>query len=95
MIEITHTADEGTVARGVPRNGGPAAVLSAVGWCWSDHLDAWHLAESCFQAVSILHVDEAAEALQTAGFEVLVRVNDEHRHNMSAEKAEELLGELQ
>lgn len=79
MIEITHTADEGAVAHGVPRNGRPAEVLSAIGWCWSDLLDAWHLAESRFQAVSILSADEAAQALEAEGFEVCLRIDDEQR----------------
>lgn len=84
MIEITHTADEGTVARGVPRSGEPAQALSAIGWRWSHHLNAWELTKSRLQSVSILHVDEAAEALRSAGFEVSLRIDDEqpHRQNL-------------
>lgn len=77
MIEITHTADEGTVAWGVLKDDQLAAVLQAADWCWSHRLAAWYLPGSRYQAVSILHVDEAAAALQAAGFEVSLRIDDE------------------
>ncbi|TDX04012.1 hypothetical protein [Kribbella sp. VKM Ac-2566] len=77
MIEIAHTFDEGTVARGVPKDDEFAAFLRGAGWCWSHHLAAWHLPGSRYQAVSILHVDEAAVALKAAGFDVSLRVDDE------------------
>ena len=51
--------------------------LQAADWRWSHHLAAWHLPGSRHQAVSILHVDEAAAALQAAGFEVSLRIDDE------------------
>jgi hypothetical protein len=85
MIEITHTSDEGTVAWGVPKDDELAAVLQAADSCWSHHLAAWHLPGSRYQAVSILHVDEAAAAFQAAGLEVSLRIEDEQtqrRHSL-------------
>ncbi|WP_410790553.1 hypothetical protein [Kribbella sp. C-35] len=86
MIEITHTSDEGTVVWGVPKDDELAAVLQAADWCWSHHLAAWHLPGSRYQAVSILHVDEAAAALQAAGFEVVLRIDDAQTQRQSALK---------
>lgn len=77
MVEITHTSDEGTVAWGVPKDDPLAAALQAADWRWSYHLAAWHLPGSRYQAVSILHVDEAAAALKAAGFDVSLRVDNE------------------
>ncbi|MEV6273380.1 hypothetical protein AB0L64_39860 [Kribbella sp. NPDC051936] len=84
MIEITHTPDQGTVARGVPRVGAPAEILRAADWAWSSHLEAWHVAGSRHQAMSIWHVDEVAEALRQAGFDVSVRADDERTQRRHA-----------
>ncbi|WP_344215578.1 hypothetical protein [Kribbella sancticallisti] len=77
MIEITHTPDEGTVAWGAPMDGGPAKVLQAANWCWSRHLDAWHVPGSRYQAVKTSLVDGTIAALRQAGFEVSVQIDDE------------------
>jgi len=84
MIEIAHSSDQGTAVWGVPREGRAAEILQAAGWCWSRRLDAFHLSGSRYQAVSILHVDEAAAALRAEGFDVSLRIEDERAHRRYA-----------
>lgn len=77
MIEITHSADEGTVARGVAKHDPPTDVLKAAGWRWSGRLYAWHLPESQGEAVDLRRIEATVAELRQAGLEVSVQIDDE------------------
>ncbi|MFD7159393.1 hypothetical protein ACFV9C_32675 [Kribbella sp. NPDC059898] len=71
MIEITHTADNGTVARGVAQNDASAAIFGA-SWHWSPDLEAWRLPGE----MNVSLAGATATELRRAGFDVEVQLDD-------------------
>lgn len=87
MITILHTHAEGTVATGTSKGDGAGGILKANGF--SFRYGAWRVLGSR-DRMSSWRIDAAAKALQAAGFEVTVEIDDIPRPTaeVEAERAE-------
>lgn len=68
-VTITHTAEEGTIARGDTREA--KEVLKRLGFRWSSHCQFWFRIKSRGQAKSTLNPHYAKQQLELAGFDCL------------------------
>lgn len=85
MIEISHTAADGTLVDGTSRGDGSNVVLKAQGFRWFRTLGMWGLPSSRDRQSNRYKIDRAADALRSAGFEVSVSVDDSHRPTAEVE----------
>lgn len=79
QITFTHTRADGTLVEGTRKGDGAGAILRRCGFRPSRHLpgDAyWYLPHSRDKRAKRWEIDQAAEALRTAGFVVAVKIED-------------------
>ena len=84
-IEITHTADEGTLVHGTTRGDGTNTILKAAGFRWFRTLGLWGIAGSRDRQPNRYKIERAAESLHAAGHTVSVDIDDNHRPTAEAE----------
>jgi hypothetical protein len=92
-IAIIHTRAEGTIVSGTARGDGSAAILKAAGFRWAPSLRAWIVAQSRDRAAKTWKIDQAAEGLRVAGFEVEVQIDETPRPFGEAEAEREARAE--
>lgn len=76
MIEITHSREDGTLVDGTSRGDGASEVLKARRFRWSRNLGMWYWPRSRGRLADRYRIDEAADALRGAGFEVEVKIDN-------------------
>lgn len=79
MLEISHSRQDGTLIEGTARGDGSGEVLKALRWRWSRNLGMWFVPRSRDRVVDRHRVEQTAQALRSAGFEVSVSVDDTPR----------------
>lgn len=84
-IQITHTANEGTLVHGTARGDGTNTILKATGFRWFRTLGLWGIAGSRDRQPNRYKIERAADALRAAGHTVTVDVDDTHRPTAEAE----------
>jgi hypothetical protein len=86
-VTITHTRAEGTIVHGTARGDGSAPILKAAGFRWAPTIKAWIIAQSRDRAAKTWRINQAAEDLRAAGFEIEVSIDDTPRSFAEAEAA--------
>jgi hypothetical protein len=89
VVTITHTRAEGTVVHGTAKGDGTAEILKAAGFRWAPSLRAWIIQQSRDRAAKTWKIDQAAEGLRAAGFEVEVSIDETPRAFVEAEAERE------
>lgn len=92
MITLTHTHAEGTLAVGTSKENGSAQVLKASGWQWSRSLGMWFVRRSRDKDANMEKIQATRAALEAAGLEVSVEIDDTPRpvEQVEADRAERL-----
>lgn len=90
MIEITHTAAEGTLITGTHRGDGTAAILKTAGCRWSGKLGCWYVPRSRDQKPDTRRLTSLAATLTEAGHAATATVDDTTRplHEIEADRAD-------
>ena len=87
-LTITHSHADGTLIEGTARGDGSADILKSVidpwagragAWKWSRNLGSWYVARSRDTRAKMPLIEATKSALETAGFEVTVEVDDTYR----------------
>lgn len=78
-LTITHTHTEGTLIDGTSRGDGSSPALKANRWRWSRNLGSWYIPGSRDHHARDWQIRSTVEALQDAGFEVEVEVDNTPR----------------
>lgn len=86
LIGITHTAVDGTLAAGTSRGDRAGQVLKVNGFRWSGTIGSWYIRGSRDRAPQRWVIDQAAEALRDAGYEVTVDVDETPRATADVER---------
>lgn len=86
MLDITHTAAEGTIVLGTERGDGAADALKALGWRWGRSIEAWYVPRSRDRLANRDVIDRTRTALEAAGFEVTVSIEDRYRDPADVER---------
>ncbi|MBB3752582.1 hypothetical protein FHT44_005094 [Mycolicibacterium sp. BK634] len=84
-VEITHTAEDGTLVDGTSRGDGSNVILKAHGFRWFRTLGMWGIPNSRDRQPNMYKINRAAEALRADGFNVVVSVDASHRDVAEAE----------
>lgn len=79
MLNITHTATEGTLIDGTSRGDGTADVLKAGGWRWSRTLGSWYVPQSRDRDAKTRIIHSTADRLRAAGYDVEVDIDNTSR----------------
>ena len=85
LITLTHTHAEGTLVDGTARGDGSPPVLKPYRFRWSRTLGSWYLPHSRDRMAQRHTIDTARAALEAAGFEVTVDIDDTHRPTAEVE----------
>lgn len=90
MIEIVHTAADGSLLLGTFRSDGSNEILKPLGWRWSRNLDAWYLPKSRDQVPATPLLEETADRLRAAGHAVELAVDPTRRapHEIETDRKE-------
>jgi hypothetical protein len=75
MIEIAHSAGEGSLARGTARGDGSAPILKANGWRWSGSIGAWYQPQSRDREPRIQALENTRNQLIAAGLETQLEID--------------------
>lgn len=87
-LTITHTHADGTLLDGTSRGDGSNVVLKEVrGWRWSRNLGSWYVPRSRDVRANTPLINRTKEALEAAGFDVDVSIDDEFRSTAVVEDA--------
>ncbi|MBE5477988.1 hypothetical protein E3G68_005342 [Mycobacteroides abscessus] len=93
-LTITHSHAEGTLIAGTARGDGSADILKSVvdpwtgragAWRWSRNLGSWYVARSRDTRAKTPLIEATKSALETAGFDVTVVVDDGYRATADVE----------
>lgn len=84
-IEITHTPAEGTLVAGTARGDGASTILYERGFRWGRSIGCWYRPSSRDRAPDFWRINQTADALRAAGFEVSVSVDAGPRDQDQAE----------
>ncbi|PPF32611.1 DUF3560 domain-containing protein [Pseudoclavibacter sp. AY1H1] len=79
MITITHTHEAGTTAAGTNRGDGTADIFKREGWRWGRSISCWYLPHSRDKVANRYRIKDAARALEAAGRQVTLTVDDTAR----------------
>lgn len=79
MLSITHSHEAGTLIDGTSKGDGTAAVLKENGWRWGRSIAAWYVPHTRDHLPKMHVINRTADALKTAGFEVLTCITLDHR----------------
>lgn len=74
-LTIDHRDAEGTLLHGTSRGDDAAAIVKGLGWRWGRNIGAWYLPRSRDHAPQRAIIDQTAQRLREAGFEVSVAVD--------------------
>ncbi|WP_264003372.1 DUF3560 domain-containing protein [Mycolicibacterium sphagni] len=85
MIEISHTAADGTLVDGTSRGDGTNTILKSHGFRWFRTIGMWGISGSRDKQPNTYKINRCAEALRAAGHEVTVTVDTGHRDVAEAE----------
>lgn len=85
MLTINHTEAEGTLIEGTSKNDGSADVLKTHRWRWSRNLGAWYIPRSRDVAPKLATINNTADALRAAGFDVDVSIESGVRDQAAVE----------
>ncbi len=72
---ITHSEAEGTLLLGTTRGDGTAELVKSLGWRWGRSIGVWFVPRSREAVPKRVLIEETADALREAGFDVDVRVD--------------------
>lgn len=86
MIELTHSAAEGSLAHGTARGDGSAPILKAHGWRWSGTLGAWYQPQSRDREPRTVVLERTREQLTEAGLETTLEVDYTTRSTEDVER---------
>jgi hypothetical protein len=86
-IEITHTHADGTLVDGTEKGDGAGDILKRHGFRWFPSIKQFGIRNSRDQAARRVAINQAAEALRTAGHTVTVSIDDTPRDNATARAA--------
>lgn len=75
-ITITHTNEDGTLVTGTQRGDGSRDALRLGRLRWSRRLDAWFIPQSRGSAPRHDRINQLADSLRAAGFDVTVQVEE-------------------
>lgn len=94
MIEIIHTHEDGTLAHGTSKGDGAGPILTTYGFRWMPSIDVYGIRGSRDRAARRVAIQQAADALRAAGFEVAVTIDDTPRayEQVKADRHERLEG---
>lgn len=92
MITIKHTHEDGTLVYGTSKSDGTAAILKANRFRWFPSIKLWGVAQSRDHLAKRWQIDAARKALEAAGFEVAVEIDDAPRDvtEVKADRADRL-----
>ena len=92
MITISHTHEDGTLVLGTDKGDGTAAILKANRFRWFPSIKLWGVPQSRDHLAKRWQIDAAHKALEAAGFEVTVEIDDTPRDvtEVKADRAERL-----
>lgn len=92
MITITHTHADGTLVDGTDRGDGSAQILKGCRFRWFPSIKMWGIAQSRDHLAKRVQINQAAEQLRAAGFEVTVEIDDTPREvaQVKADRADRL-----
>jgi hypothetical protein len=85
IIEICHSAAEGTLVHGTARGDGTNTILKAAGFRWFRTLGVWGIAGSLDRQPNRHKIEHAAAQLRAAGHDVSIDIDDTHRPAAEAE----------
>lgn len=94
-ITISHSHADGTLLTGTARGDGSAEAIKSVRnrltartlWRWSGNLGAWYIQRSRDKAADRQNIEATKQALQDAGFDVEVDIDDTRRSAAEVEDA--------
>lgn len=89
MIEITHSAAEGSLARGTAKGDGSAPILKANGWRWSGSIAAWYQPQSRDREPRIQVLEHTRDQLAGAGLEAQLEIDFARRSTDDVERDRE------
>lgn len=87
MLTITHTHEAGTLIEGTSRGDGTAEVLKANGWRWGRSIGAWYVPMSRDHSAKEWKINATRDALEAAGFAVVLDVDNTARPTAEVEAA--------
>lgn len=79
MITITHTHEAGTTASGTSRGDGTGDTFKSEGWRWGRSISCWYVPHSRDKVANRYRISETARALEAAGHQVTVTIDDSAR----------------
>lgn len=88
MITITHTHAGGTLVEGTERGDGSAPAVKSAGFRWSRNIGAWYLPQSRDKLAKTWKISAAKSALEAAGFEVTVEIDETVRRDFAEAESE-------
>jgi hypothetical protein len=74
-ITITHTHESGTLLSGTSRGDGTAEILKRGSWRWSRNI-GWYIRNARYKNANVHLIENTRKALQDAGFEVNVEIDN-------------------
>jgi predicted RNA methylase len=91
-VTIKHTHEDGTLVYGTDRGDGTAPILKANRFRWFPSIKLWGVAQSRDHLAKRWQIDAAAKALEAAGFDVTVEIDDTPRDvaEVKADRGERL-----
>ena len=99
-MTIEHTEAEGTLLHGTSRGDGSAEVVKRLGWRWGRSIGMWFVPRSRDAAPKRPLIEQTADQLRTAGFEVEVSIDTttgdrEQAEKRRAERSQARVGRLE
>lgn len=78
-LTITHNRKAGTLIEGTQRGDGTAEILKAYGWRWGRSIASWYVPQSRDRNIKTWITEPTRKALEGAGHEVTLEVDDTAR----------------
>lgn len=99
-LTIEHTEAEGTLLHGTSRGDGSAEVVKRLGWRWGRSIGMWFVPRSRDAAPKRPLIEQTADQLRAAGFEVEVSIDTttgdrEQAEKRRAERSQARVGRLE
>lgn len=84
-LTITHTHETGTLIDGTSRGDGSAPALKTNGWRWGRSISAWYVPQTRDHIAQGWKINQTAEALRAAGFDVEIEIDNTPRATVDVE----------
>ena len=99
-LTIEHTEAEGTLLHGTSRGDGSAEVVKRLGWRWGRSIGMWFVPRSRDAAPKRPLIEQTADQLRAAGFDVEVSIDTttgdrEQAEKRRAERSQARVGRLE